>query len=400
MPATSPSRLPRDAQRLLELTMALARSGSRLEDSYWENLLGAQLNKLLLGKKTRSIEAALDFLLPNDLNAYEILVEQAETFSESTRIRHQNTEYDALLFSAPVIAWTRYQLPKGSLSEDQLQRLAQGLKEHVLAPNVKVSLLPLLINFEHMPQTFQETRLLTQQLAQQALGLSDQTPELRSPELDSDLILADARFLSGVITAPAGEPLFRWQTQENQQFISREACLESWQAWCNQVLGPMFTGCQVDYLIPDAYYVNNREADKRIRPLSLKAAITWLQMAVNIPAAQLRATIAGCGEQNIEEYRIGFSPKSENTVIYGCIWPVLSKEEALADTTETGQISPSDEIAAQLREMGVVDIRRLPGVHPMEFCDDCGAPHFPNPIGELMHPELPDETDTGPIQFH
>lgn len=400
MPASSPSRLPRDAQRLLELTMALARSGSRLEDSYWESLLGAQLNKILLGKKTRSIEAALDFLLPNDLNAYEILVEQAETFSESTRLQHQGDHYDALLFSAPVIAWTRYQLPRGLLNAEQLQRLLQGLRDHILAPEVRLAMLPSLINFENMPQTFQDTRAWTQQLALQALDPSAPGPEPKLAELENELVLADARFLAGAAVVPAGQPLFRWQTRQGQNFITRESCLAQWQAFCTDVLGQVFTGCQVEYLIPDAYYVNNREADKRIRPLSLKAAVTWLQMAVNIPAAQLRATIAGCGEQHIEEYRVGFSPKNDNTVIYGCIWPVLSKEEALADTGETGQISPSDEIAAYLREMGVVDIRRLPGVHPMEFCDDCGAPHFPNPIGELLHPELPEETDTDPIQFH
>lgn len=380
--------------------MALSRSGSRLEDSYWENQLGAQLNKLLLGKKNRSIEAALDFLLPNDLNAYEILVEQAETFSESTRLQQQGTDYDALLFSAPMIAWTRYQLPRGHLSEQQLQALAQGLQDHILAPGVKVAVLDRLINFENMPQTFQDTRAWTQHLAQQALGILDTSPELRQPELENELILADARFLAGVAVVPAGQPLFRWQIREDQHFITRESCLAQWQAFCTDVLGPVFTGCQVDYLIPDAYYVNNREADKRIRPLSLKAAVTWLQMAVNVPAGQLRATIAGCGENHIEEYRVGFSPKNDNEVIYGCIWPVLSKEEALAETDDAAQVSPSDEIAAHLREMGVADIRRLPGLHPLEFCDDCGAPHFPNPIGEMLHPELPDETDTGPIQFH
>src|SRR3546814_14427762 len=71
MPATSPSRLSRDAQRLLTFTEALARSGSRLEDIYWENLLGGQLNKLLLGKKNTTVETALDYLLANDINRSE-----------------------------------------------------------------------------------------------------------------------------------------------------------------------------------------------------------------------------------------------------------------------------------------------------------------------------------------
>src|SRR5690606_23776613 len=78
MSATTLPRLSRDAQRLLTLTEALTRSGSRLEDIYWEGLLAVQLNKVLLAKKNKTVETALDHLLAADINAYEILVEQAE----------------------------------------------------------------------------------------------------------------------------------------------------------------------------------------------------------------------------------------------------------------------------------------------------------------------------------
>src|SRR5690606_7541365 len=94
MPATTLPRLSRDTQRLLSLTEALSRSGSRLEDIYWEDLLAVQLNKLLLGKKNKTVETALDHLLATDVNAYEILVEQAETLSESTSLVHKGTEYN------------------------------------------------------------------------------------------------------------------------------------------------------------------------------------------------------------------------------------------------------------------------------------------------------------------
>lgn len=158
MSVTSPSRLSRDAQRLLALTEALARSGSRLEDIYWENLLGAQLNKLLLGKKNKTVETALDYLLVADINAYEILVEQAETLSESTTISLNGDDYDALLFSAPVVAWTRYQLPEGELTQDQIDALATRLATHIAAPDARLAVIPRLVNFDQMPQSFQETR--------------------------------------------------------------------------------------------------------------------------------------------------------------------------------------------------------------------------------------------------
>src|SRR3546814_7930045 len=137
MPATSPSRLSRDAQRLLTFTEALARSGSRLEDIYWENLLGGQLNKLLLGKKNKTVETALDYMLANDINAYEILVEQAETLSESTTVVIEGNDYDALLFSAPIVAWTRYKLPEGELTHDQANAMTSQSTTSIAADRKK-----------------------------------------------------------------------------------------------------------------------------------------------------------------------------------------------------------------------------------------------------------------------
>ncbi|MYN13737.1 DUF2863 family protein [Pusillimonas sp. TS35] len=400
MSAPSPSRFSRDTQRLLALAAALARSGSRLEDAYWENLLGVQLNKLLLGKKNKYIEAALDHLSATDSNAYEILIEQAETLSESTQIQVEGVEYDVLLFSAPLVAWTRYKMPGIALTADQNAQLLAHVKAYIAAPAAKVALLPALVGFDQMPQTFQETRQWTQRLAQQALGVPAETCTLHSPT-EPDTLLADARFVVGAIAVPKGEALFRWQTpQAEDGQAGRDLVRNAWIDAASTVISPLFTGCQVEFLQPDAYYINSREADRRIRPLALKAAITWLQAAVHLTGAELRAVIAGCGESAIEEYRVGFSTRQNNDVIYGCVWPVLSREEAVADGMESGEIDVPDEIAALLKEQGVGDVRRLPGLYPIEFCDDCGAPLFPNALGEMMHPELPEEADMTPIHFH
>ena len=400
MSATASSRFTRDAQRLLTLTEALARSGSRLEDIYWESQLATQLNKLLLSKKNKTVETVLEHLLSSDINSYEILIEQAETLSESTTLSHAGTDYDALLFSAPLVAWTRYQLPHGTLAEPQQAALLAPLQDHIAAPDAKLAFVPGLISFEQMPQTFQDTRAWTQNLAHQALGIATEPFPLGKPE-NPEGLLADARFIVGVVVVPKGQPLFRWQLkQDANSFISRQQCHEAWAASAATTLAPLFTGCHLELLQPDAYYVNSREADRRIRPLALKAAVTWLQTAANLSGSELRATIAGCGESAIEEYRIGFSPRQSNDVIYGCIWPVLSKEEAMPDDPEAGRMDVADEVAALLKEMGVADIRRLPGIFAPEFCDDCGAPYFPNAIGEMLHPELPEETDLTPLQFH
>src|SRR5690606_30546270 len=112
-------RLTRDAKRLIILGQALARSGSRLEDIYWEAELSSLVSKMLTGKKSKMLESVLDMQVNQDIEVYEILVEQAETCSESLAISHAGDEYDVLLVSAPIVAWTRYRLPDGRLTRAQ-----------------------------------------------------------------------------------------------------------------------------------------------------------------------------------------------------------------------------------------------------------------------------------------
>src|SRR3546814_13239145 len=100
-------------------------------------------------------------------------------------------------------------------------------------------------------------------------------------------MLEDARCLGRASAVPKGQPGFRWQVaKEDHRFPSREQCHKDWTAAGTDTLGVLFTGCHAEYLQPDAYYVNSREADRRIRPLALKAAVTWLQKATPLPGGE------------------------------------------------------------------------------------------------------------------
>jgi len=399
MSDTPAIRLTRDAKRLISLGQALARSGSRLEDVYWEDQLARLITKMLGGRKSRTLENVLDFLVNEDVNVYEILVEQAETCSESLVLTHQDQDYDVLLVSAPIVAWTRYRLPEGRLTVSQQEGLRAALVDTLVVEGAHVAMLPNLVTFDQMPQSFQETRLWAQRLGAMALGSSTEACPVPEPT-DTEGMLADARFAIAAIAVPRGEPIFRWQDPDASALEGREQAGKAWAERVNALLQTLFTGCQIEVVLPDAYYTTNREADRRIRPMALRAAVTWLQTAANLPGAELRAAITACGNTGVEEFRIGFTPRVSNDVIYGCIWPVLSKEEAVIDAVESTQVDVPESIAALLKELGVSEIRRLPGILPPEFCDDCGAPFFPNSLGEMMHPELPDETDMEPVHFH
>lgn len=389
------ARLSRDASRLVGLCESLHASGSRLEDQFWEAEIESLLGKLLKSGQDTALENALEYLSEHQPETFEVLLEQTETHTESFTAQHKDSTHDVLLVTAPLAVWTRYQLPKGQLSKKDLAQLTDALRAFVFAPDVSLAVVPQLIGLDEMPRSFVQTWVWLHRLGQRAIGAKTTLPT-PNPAMELPGMLADARHLVMAVATPEGQPIFRWQSDEG---TTREQCLHEWQAACHDVLAKVLAGCQYEALIPDAYYVSMRDADKRIRPIAIKAASHWLQTALDVPAASIRATIIGMGEHKADEYRVGYSLQNKTDVIYGTVWPVFGREDTPTDSSLM-VIDTVDEIAAILRESGIKDIRRLPGVVTPEYCEDCGAPLFPNPLGELVHAELPEEAIHAPVQFH
>lgn len=67
---------------------------------------------------------------------------------------------------------------------------------------------------------------------------------------------------------------------------------------------------------------------------------------------------------------------------------------------EEPQPTPLEEITLLLREAGVITITRHPERFPLEFCDDCHAPLFPDADADLVHAEMPEDTPPGATHFH
>ena len=398
--STSPKRLNRDSSRLVALSLSLHNSGSRVEDRFWETELENLLNKLMRTGNDATLDAALDHLSITDIGGYEVLIEQAETHSESCILEKDGKRFDVLLVIAPLVAWTRYSIPAVALSDSVVATLAGHLQTHVLASGAQIAMMPQLIGLDQMPRTLCETYNWLHKLGATALDLPSGPPQLNH-EPDSFNMLADTRYVAIGVAVPEGKPVFRWQEKPGELGEGRGTCLEKWVADTHAIFTQLLAGCGFEILIPDAYYVSNREADRRIRPLSVKSAVAWLEGALHLEASQLRAVSAGCGEQTIDEYRIGFTHKNQTEVIYGCLWPLYGVDEN--EPVLEGQPEPIetiDEITNLLKECGITDIRRLSGLLSTEFCDDCGAPYFPNPSGELVHAELPEDAETAPSHFH
>lgn len=395
------SSFSRDLTSLLNLIDSATTANSQIEHVFWEIQIKAALNQLLKAKKEDSLEQALEYFAHHQSMAYELLVEHLEALTESQSITFQKKNYDVLLISAPIVLWTRYQLPQKLALEPALfTELSQQFQSLLLAKGCVAAFLPELLGFEQLPQSFTDTRLFTQQLGQQALKPGKQKNLVNSAQLGNDEALAEARFFVGAAVVPQHQPIFQWQAKPEQGTTLHAQAVASWKAVANKLLSPLFTGCSTEFLAPGPFYASNRLADLQLRPAALKASVTWLHAVTGVAPSSLRATFAACGSNEVEEYRIGLTTQQSNNVMYGCIWPVLTKDEANPDLFDSGLNATADTISTLLRELGVRDIRRLPGLHELDGCDDCGAPYFPNPLGELVHPELPEDLDLNPVQFH
>lgn len=391
-------RLSRDAERLVAFAQSLSASGSRVEDDYWEELLARDVSRLLDNGADVAIDAALDHLDATLPAGYDALIDLAETQAEATEFEVEGALWQALLVAAPILAWSRYAVPSGPLKADAALALENQLRAHCATEQTRVALSPYLYSIDQLPRNFSDIHALTRSLAQRALGAeAKKTAAKRMPETAP--LLADTRYLIAAFAAPKGAALFRWQENpeargtERREY-SREQALERWRSQGQPNVASVMPGCVLDLLIPDGYHVACRESDRAIRPYAIRAALAFLEGALDVKPAQMRAVIAAFGNDSPEEYRVGFTMKHNPDVVHGVVWPLFGREEG----PEVD--GPEEQLAALLRECGIDDIVTLEQGFPLEFCEDCGAPLFADPVGDLVHAELPEEVEAPRAHLH
>ena len=410
----SSHKLTADSQRLVTFAQAIVQAASRLEERSWEHSLDTQLQKLLKTGHQDTIDNTLGNLFKEDLNAYDVLMDGVEAVSESTVVLHDDVRHDALLVAVPILAWTRFSIASGSIGAEALGVLSTHFAAHLLADGTKMAMAPTLYSIDQLPRSHVETYAKTQKLAQAALKGSALKPSGKEPETAP--FLADTRFLLVAVVAPAGAPLFRWQmpAAQNDFIVERSAALDQWRVQATPTIARLLPGCGLELLLPEAYYVACREADKLIRPVSVRAAVHYLTHTLAIEPSELRAVIAGFGEESadgqVDEYRIAFTLRQAPEVIYGIVWPLYGQEDEdgtpIEGLIQVGiaaldkQKTPVDEIVEHLNAAGITQIKRHAERYVGEYCDDCGAPLFADPVGELAHAEMPEDTPQGTEHFH
>ena len=390
--AKSPPRLTRDAERLIALANGLNASGSLTEDRFWEGQMSGVVAKLLENGNDAPIDSALDHLYQTNLGAYDTLIELVENESESVLLTHEGSELQGLLIAAPIVVWSKYAIPSGGIARPEAETLRVHLQAHVLAQGTRATLVPYLYSIDQLPRHFSELRRLTAKLADAAIA--GEAPKLDLARLpETAHLLADTRFLVACAVVPRGHALFRWQ-EDASGHAGRTGSLEQWISQARPTISKLLPGCVFECLLPDAYYVNCRESDRRVRPFGIRAAVAFLENALKVKPADLQAVVAGFGEERVDEYRVAFSLQGDTDVAHGVVWPLYGRED------ETARPGPLDEVVSQLNETGVTEVKKLTGTFTPEYCEDCGAPLFANSDGEIVHAELPEEADTQAAHFH
>jgi hypothetical protein len=407
-------KLSADSQRLVSLSQAIAQSGSRVEERTWEHTLDIQLQKLLKTNHQDTIDAALNVLFKGELAVYDVLMDGVEAVSESSTMTEQADDgaavtWQALLVAAPVLAWTRFSIASGTIPNDILNTLSAHFSAHLLAEGTRLSIAPTLYSIDQLPRTHADTYALTHKLAQAAHKAGSVKPAAPGP--DTSQFLADTRYLLVAVVAPVGAPLFRWQEPQHHLHFDteREAALEQWRTQAGPSIARLLPGCGVELLLPEAYYMACREADKLIRPVSIRAAVHYLTNTLGVEPNDLRAVVAGFGDEandsQIDEYRVGFTLRQSPDVVYGIVWPLYGQEDEegtpIEGTAPSGApLAPLEEIVKCLNETGITHVKRIGERYVAEYCDDCGAPLFADPTGELVHAEMPEDAPAGNEHFH
>lgn len=388
---TRRSKQTPDTEHLIRLATSLSQSSSRVEDNFWEARLAALTERLLADGDEAALTGALDHLYGVGGRAYDELADMIESCCESRHTEGAEgivKNQEVLLFAAPVLAWSRYTIPSGPIAAEALANARVQLQAHILAKDARLGLANFLFSPDQLPQSYSETAALAEKLAKAALH--DRDVKIDPGQMAETVnFLSDTRYLIGAVAAPRGAPLFRWQEEDG----SRTEATKQWRIQGGEALRPLLPACATELLLPQPYHAAAREADRASRPYSLRAAVAFLQTTLNVAAGELRAIVAPFYDRMIEEYRIGFTLSQNAEVVHGVVWPLLENEDESSE-------APA-QIELVLREAGVKDIHLLDDRFPLEYCDDCGAPLYPNPEGEPVHAELPEEqAETAPRHLH
>ena len=369
--------------RLCEMSEGWAGAKSLWETRYWEAVIVEQVVQCLKRGEERNLVAALETLHGSESAAYELLAQLVEDLTASGgNILGRGSRSAGLLMAVPVLIDSRFEVGSPMVPAVALDGVRAALERFVVASDVRLSLVDRMLSPEQLPGTYagvMQTAVLSIEAAAQGLP-----PKLKLDlQAESPFYLADVRYLLVGAYAEAGAPLYRWQ-QKGGADQARERLERQWQQQVSSLLAETLPACCLRVLLPAPYYHAQRLADEALRPFALKASLNLLHSNYELGAEKIQAVIAPFYDWGLVEFRISFLALEREEVLQGCIWPVLDSDEVSAERIESA-------VRTALQAAGVGVIETLDRRIPVVYCDDCGAPLFPDRRGELQHVEEPSD---------
>ncbi|MCF0253294.1 MAG: DUF2863 family protein [Duodenibacillus sp.] len=377
---------PCDAEEFIRLARLLAESGSDLEDAFVEDELRAHCQASLDRLQDAAIEQALARLKDEAGSAYDDLLALAE---EASQARVDETGAH-LLILIPVFAWSRYTLPFGHLATYAMRKLgAAYLKRYTTGARIAVG--NCLLSAEHIPERLTHVRrLLNGLVAEMKPGEDVAVVDVRSlltsnPPND----FSDSRYIVAAISADAPEGLFY---ARGSTYIERARALMDFALEAHDILETELIGSVFEIQAPNAFYAAWRQTETAMRVFAVRSLVDFAG-CMGVEPARAVATAGIFRRQGAEEgdpqdgdYEVRISIGSADdpeAVCAGVVWSCLSEEP------ESTQGFAADVLAA----CGVQRIVTPDQEFPMEWCEDCGAPLYATPSGNIAHVEEPSEAN-------
>src|SRR5690606_11542425 len=369
------------------------------EDRYWENLIQTSLLDIFKQNRKKTVERLLDHLSDSDSETHDILLENAETLSEACEWVHDDMTYDCVFVAIPVIAWTRFEIPLPILDSVTQQALGELLGRHIAASEVRMAIHPQILSVDQMPRSFTGVFQWMMAITGKVFGTHARSGVPVDDQSEDMQLMSDSRFVLAAFCTPKGQAVFRWQQAQGPFSEQRQACLESWRAAATPLFQKLLPACGIELMLPDAFYIANRQADKRIRFAAITAATQWLQTVFDTTPDAFRATVALYQDDALREIRIGFTLLQSHEVIYGCLWPVFPDETEDQQLETINDFAQLNTLLEHLQNNGIRHITCLKEV--LDGSSDVSdEPLFPNPAGELMPVMMPDVSEDPIGRFH
>ncbi len=376
---TTPETLTAESRELLNLAYQAADSSSNVEDRLVAEKIEALCNEALSRGMDSDIEAALALLKTEEGTQYDDLLALAEGCAEF----FVDKEGAHLLVLIPVLAWSRYKIPFGKMPEALTKEIAKLYKASFLNSHARVCVGNCLIAAEHIPERLTDVRALLTKLTREKkeASLADISYLLTADPADD---FSDVRYIALSVSAQGASYLF---DAFNLDRITKAHRLMEFSLKAKNALREFMTGSMIEVQAPAAFFTAWRQAAASERLFSLKALVKYVCIE-KITPEKLIATTAifsnlsqeNTGPEPQPEVRIGLSLTFDaNRIIAGVVWPCEATE------LEIAQGFAKEVLTLE----GIKTVVAHDQLFPLEWCEQCGAPLYANPEGNVTHVEKP-----------